>query len=394
MQYRLCNEPWGQEEQDAIERVIQRGYYTMGSEVSAFEKAFAEKMKVSYAVMCNSGSSANLLAIAALVYSGRLPRGSEVIVPAVSWSTTYFPLEQFGMKLVFVDIDADTLNMDPDALRQAITSQTKLVLLVNLLGNPNAFDQILPICKERDILVMEDNCESLGGVYNHKNLGTFGILGTYSSFYSHHICTMEGGMVVTNDRELFEYMLSIRAHGWTRNLPEDSVICEKNKEPFYESFRFIVPGFNLRPLELEGAIGIEQLKKLDRMVAIRRENAAYFCEQMKGFPQLRIQKEMGDSSWFGFAIILDGEWKGKRGQVIQELQRAEIEVRPIVAGNFTRSPAIRYLDYRIPAPLIQADDVHDHGFFVGNHSTYNFEQIDYLTEILAACFRRTTGGGC
>lgn len=224
MQFKLCDDPWGAEEIAAIQSVIDSGMYTMGTKVHQYEKKFTEKYGAKYAVMVSSGSAANLLAIAALVYSKRLPRGSEVIVPAVSWSTTYAPLEQYGMKLVFVDIDKDTLNISVDALKGAITEKTKMIFLVNLLGNANQFDEVFAICKDKDILVIEDNCESLGAKYRGKFLGTLGLLGTYSTFYSHHMCTMEGGVVVTDDTELYEYMLSVRAHGWTRNLPEGSSI--------------------------------------------------------------------------------------------------------------------------------------------------------------------------
>lgn len=382
MQFKLCDDPWGHEELSAIRSVMDSGMYTMGEKVHQYEIAFAEKFGAKYAVMVSSGSAANLLAVAALVYAKRLPRGSEVIVPAVSWSTTYAPLEQYGMKLVFVDIDRDTLNISVDALKQAITEHTKLILLVNLLGNPNQFDEIFALCAGRDILIMEDNCESLGAKYRGKMLGTLGLLGTYSTFYSHHMCTMEGGVVVTDDQELYEYMLSIRAHGWTRNLPADSSIYQKKDNPFYESFNFIVPGFNLRPLEMEGAIGLEQLKKIDGMIAQRRENAAYFREKMQEIPGIRLQREVEESSWFGFSIVLEGPLAGKRDALVQKLREAEIEVRPIVAGNFTRNKVVEFMDYSIPAPLINADDIHDNGFFVGNHSKNNFAEIDYFADVL------------
>ncbi len=382
MQFKLCDDPWGEEELNAIRRVMDSGMYTMGQNVRAYEEQFAHKFGTKHTVMVSSGSTANLLAIASLVYSRRLPRGAEVIVPAVSWSTTYAPLEQYGMKLVFVDIDKDTLNMDVQALRNAITEKTKMVFLVNLLGNPNYFDEVFEICQQKSIIVIEDNCESLGAEYKGKKLGTLGLIGTFSTFYSHHLCTMEGGVVVTDDQELYEYMLAIRAHGWTRNLPEDSSIYHKKDDPFYESFNFIVPGYNLRPLEMEGAIGLEQLKKMDRMIAQRRENARYFKEKMKQFPEIRLQKEVEASSWFGFSLVLEGRLKGKRSQIVEGLRHAQVETRPIVAGNFTRNKVIEYMDYSIPAPLVNADEIHDNGFFIGNHSKNNFAEIDYFTETM------------
>ena len=351
MEFKLCDNPWGNEEIAAIEKVIRSNMYTMGQEVRKYEEDFAKRFGTKYAIMVSSGSTANLLAIAALVYSHRLPRGSEVIVPAVSWSTTYAPLEQFGMKVVFVDIDKETLNIDLNSLRRNITNKTKMILLVNLLGNPNDFDVIRDMCKGKDIIIMEDNCESLGAKYNDKQAGTFGIVGTYSSFYSHHICTMEGGTVVTDDDQLYEYMLAVRAHGWTRNLPDNSTIYEKRSDPFYESFNFIIPGFNIRPLEMEGAIGQEQLKKMDGMIKQRRKNAEYFKNRMQKFEDIRIQKEIGESSWFGFALLLQGKLLGQRDKIVHALRENGIETRPIVAGNFTRNKVIEYMDYSIPFSL-------------------------------------------
>lgn len=382
MTYSLCDDPWGNEEIEAIHAVIKSGMYTMGSYVKEFETEFARKFGSKHAVMVSSGSAANLLTVATLVYSGRLERGSEVLVPAVSWSTTYFPLEQFGMKLVFVDIDKDTLNISIDSVRKAITGKTRMLFAVNLLGNPNCFDELTKICVENDIILLEDNCESLGASYKGKMLGTFGVMGTFSTFYSHHICTMEGGLVVTDDDEMYEYMLAIRAHGWTRNLPKNSTIYEKKEDHFYESYNFIVPGFNLRPLEMEGAIGLEQLKKVDVMIANRRSNADYFKEKMKEFPEIIVQKEVGTSSWFGFSMILTGALVGQRSRIVKALMEAKIEIRPIVAGNFVRNPVIRYLDYSVPEPLYNADYIHDNGFFIGNHSTNNTAEIDYFVSVL------------
>lgn len=388
MEFKLCDNPWDAEELKAIQRVIDSNMYTMGENVKEYERQFAQKFGTKYAVMVSSGSTANLLAIAALVYSKKLPKGSEVIVPAVSWSTTYAPLEQYGMKVVFADINRDTLNISVESLKKCITDKTKMVFLVNLLGNPNELDEIMEVCRSRNIIMIEDNCESLGAEYNGKQLGTFGLLGTYSFFYSHHICTMEGGMVVTEDKELYEYMLSIRAHGWTRNLPKDSEIYEKKDDSFYESFNFIVPGYNLRPLEMEGAIGLEQLKKMDQMISQRQKNAIYFKSKMNQIECIRTQKEVGHSSWFGFALILEKQLIGKRQDIIRELVSKDIEARPIVAGNFTRNKVIEYMDYRIPEPLVNADDIHFNGFFVGNHSKNNFAEIDYFVDVLQNAIKK------
>ena len=378
----MSNDTWDAAEINAAHKVIESRYFTMGANVKKYEKDFAEKFGAKYAVMSNSGSSANLLTMAALVYSGRLHRGDEVLVTAVSWSTTYFPISQMGLKLRFVDIDLGTLNVDTDALEAAITQETKAVMLVNLLGNPNDFDRIQKICDAHGLIMLEDNCESMGATYHGRCAGTFGLIGSFSTYFSHHLCTMEGGMNVTDDEELYHYMLSIRSHGWTRHLPDDSPIYKKLGDPFYESFNFIMPGFNVRPLEIEAATGIEQLKKLDLFIEQRRKNAEIFKKRIEKETSFLTQKETGKASWFGFAIILPEEMKGRRDAFTDALRTAEIEVRPIVAGNFARQKALQFLDYSISGELKNADYIHENGFFVGNHSIEMEENINLLIDVL------------
>ena len=383
MKYSLSNDTWDIQEIEAAHKVIDSRYFTVnGPHVKQYQEDFAKKFGSKYAVMSNSGSSANLLTMAALVYSGRLQRGDEVLVTAVSWSTTYFPICQMGLKIRLVDIDLGTLNVDPDALEAAITPATKAVMIVNLLGNPNEFDRIRKICDEHNLIMLEDNCESMGATYEGKEAGTFGLIGSFSTYFSHHLCTMEGGMNVTDDEELFHYMLSIRSHGWTRHLPDSSKIYKKLNDPFYESFNFIMPGFNVRPLEIEAAAGIEQLKKLDAFIEQRRVNAKLFKERIEKETDLMTQQETGKASWFGFAIILPEEKKGKRNAYIEALNAADIEVRPIVAGNFARQKALQFLDYSISGELKNADYIHENGFFVGNHSIEMSENINLLIDVL------------
>ena len=382
MRYSLSNDTWGAEELEAAHKVMDSRYFTMGLNVKQYERDFAEKFGAKYAVMSNSGSSANLLTMAALLYSGRLQKGDEVLVTAVSWSTTYFPISQMGFKIRFVDINLNTLNVDVDALEDAVTPETKAVMLVNLLGNPNEFDRIKKICDKYGLIMLEDNCESMGAVFDGRCAGTFGLIGAFSTYYSHHLCTMEGGMNVTDDEELYHYMLSIRSHGWTRHLPDHAAIYRKLNDPFYESFNFIMPGFNIRPLELEAAVGIEQLKKLDAFIEQRRENARLFKDRMESETSFLTQQEAGDASWFGFAIILPQEIKGSRDRFTEALMANEIEVRPIVAGNFVRQKALKYLDYSISGALNNADYIHDNGFFVGNHSIEMRDNINLLIDVL------------
>ena len=187
--YPLATSTWDDKELQAIQSVIDKDIYSMSDSVAQFEQDFSKFIDRKYCVMVSSGSTANLIATAALFYTKNpmLKRGDKVIVPAVSWSTTYFPLQQYGLKLKFVDIDLNTLNYDLDALESAITSDTKMIMVVNLLGNPNDFDVINSLIKDKDIFIFEDNCESMGAEYKGKQTGTFGVVGTFSTFFSHHM---------------------------------------------------------------------------------------------------------------------------------------------------------------------------------------------------------------
>ena len=378
--YPLASSTWGTEEIDAMQRVISSGKFTMGEKVREFEAEFAKTVGSKYSVMVNSGSSANLVLLTAGKYLSEplLNQDDEIIVPAVSWSTTYYPVNQIGCKLSFVDIELDSLNINPEKVISAITPKTKAILAVNLLGNASDLSELQKIADNFGLKLLEDNCESLAGTLNGKSLGTFGAGGTFSSFFSHHISTMEGGLIATDDEELFQVMKSIRAHGWTRDLPEDNLVFNKTGDSWEDLFRFVLPGYNLRPLELEAAIGLEQLLKLPSFISVRRSNAILFKEIMQEFSDIQIQKEFGESSWFGFSLILRGSLKGKRDEFVRHLNAQGIESRPIVAGNFTRNPVIKHLDH-VPIPdLPVADEIHFNGLFIGNHHYDLSEQLGHL----------------
>jgi CDP-4-dehydro-6-deoxyglucose reductase, E1 len=370
--FSLATSSWGQEEMDAMQRVIASGMLTMGAQVATFEADLARYVGSNHCVMVNSGSSANLLMVAALFFTKnselQLQRGDEVIVPAVSWSTTYYPLQQYGLKLKFVDIDVHTLNFDLEQLESAISDKTRLIMAVNLLGNPNDFGRIAQIIGDRNITIIEDNCESMGATYGERQAGTFGVMGSFSSFFSHHISTMEGGMIVTDDEELYQILLSLRAHGWTRNLPKINHVCsEKSDDPFEESFRFVLPGYNVRPLELSGALGIEQVKRLPSLIAERRKNGMLLQEKMGNHPDILIQQEIGRSSWFGFSLVIRPGSGATRQQLLAKLNALGFECRPVVAGNFTKNEVIRHMDCELHGEMRNADYIDKNALFIGNH---------------------------
>ena len=379
----LAISSWDEKEYIAMQEVIKSQKFSMGEKVKEFEFNFSKYLNCKHAVMVNSGSSANLLMIASLFYTKKpfLKKGDEVIVPAISWSTTYFPLHQYGLKIKFVDIDKDTLNLNIKKLKEALSSSTKLIMAVNLLGNPNNFDEIKNLIKDKEIQLIEDNCESLGSKYKDQFAGTIGLCGSFSTFFSHHISTMEGGVITTNNDEIYQIMTCLRAHGWTRNLPKNNLITgTKSDDNFEESFKFVLPGYNLRPLELSGAIGIEQIKKLNSFIDIRRKNASHFKSIMKDNPYFSIQSEVSKSSWFGFSLIVKQDSGIKRKDLITFLNEKSIDCRPIVSGSFVKQPVIKLLNVDLTEDLSNANYVHENGLFIGNHHIDIRSKLDLLKE--------------
>ncbi len=386
MPYELSSTSWGQEELDAMQRVLRSGRFTMGEQVRLLEDAFAARFGMKHAVMVNSGSSANLVGIATLFSRSSRPlqRGDEAIVPAISSATTFRPLQQYGLKLRFVDVELDTLNMDVSRLEAALTPRTRMVVAVSTLGNPAPLDRLRAFCDAHDLILFEDNCESLGASLNGRPTGTFGDINTFSTFYSHHISTMEGGLLVTNDTEIDHLARAIRNHGWARDLPPDSMLNQGQSldDPFFEAYRFVVPGYNVRPLELAGAVGLEQLKKLDAMLAIRRTNAAHFLELFRGDSRFIIQRENGSSSWFSFTMILNPAMNLDRTQLMDTLRKADVQFRMIMGGCFPQHAAVKLFDYDIFGDIANATIAHERGFFVGNHPRDITAELNHLRDVL------------
>lgn len=325
--------------------VVNSGRYTIGDKTREFEQAYADYCGTKYCVAVNSGSSANLLMVAAwtLRYGPGL-----VVVPAVGWATSYAPFQQYGWTLRFCDIDRQTLNYDMGGLHVAChtAERPQLILSINLLGNPNSYDEF------PDIPILEDNCEAMGASYHGRKTGSFGVMSSHSTYFSHHICTMEGGMVTTNDEYFYHMLLSLRSHGWTRHLPEVNALKAK-----VDKFYFILPGYNVRPTEMQCAIGLEQIKKLDKFVELRRDNAMRF--------PYKTQKEIGKSSWFGMLVT---------GQDIPKVIN-KYESRPVVTGNFLRQPVIGHYKTQIMGDMQNANYIHDNAVMIGN----SHERIEWST---------------
>ncbi len=373
--YPLASTTWDSEEVQAAVKLLENNQLTMGAQVKKFEEDFATYSGTKFAVMFSSGSAANLGMMAALRYVKDSPiqEGDEVLVPAVSWSTTYYPVNQVGLTLKFVDISLQTLNIDIELVENAIGPKTKAILAVNLLGNPADLIRLRELALKHNLTLLEDNCESLGAELSGEKAGTFGLAGTYSFFFSHHICTMEGGMVTTNSKEFAETLISLRAHGWTRGLEKENSVHNKSDNEWDDLFRFVLPGYNLRPIELSGAIGQVQLRKFPTFLDWRRKNAKVFVDLFAGRDDVIVQDENGSSSWFGFSFVLDGKLQGKRSAVLAHFAENGIETRPIVAGNFTINPVMKHLKHAPLATFENAARIHEDGFFIGNHHS-DFEK--------------------
>jgi CDP-6-deoxy-D-xylo-4-hexulose-3-dehydrase len=384
--YRLCEPTWDDLEITAAYEVLKSKKCTMGEKTKQFEKDFCDMFGCKYAVMSNSGSSANLLmlsTIKCLKEKYKIKDNDEIIVPAVSWATTYYPIFQNNFKIVLVDINKDTFNIDEDILEKSITDKTKAIFAVNILGNSCNFDSIKKICEKYNLILLEDNCESMYASYKGKMCGTIGKMGSFSSFFSHHICTVEGGITVTDDEEFYHYLLSLRAHGWTRDLPKINNVCNKSDDNTKELFNFIVPGYNLRPNDVFSAIGIEQLKKLPLFIKNRTDNYNYFILKVNDLNEkygsvIKIQKiEDGcKPSFFSFNFLLEGILKNEKNNYMKFLHSHNIESRPIVTGNFARNPVIKFMDCKIPYSLCNSDIIDQQGVFIGNHSFIIYDLID------------------
>lgn len=383
MNYSLVSDSWGKEEKLSIQKVIKSNIFTYhGKYVKEFEKKFAKYFGCKYCVMVNSGSSANLISVASLFFKKKnsLKKGDEVIVPTLSWSTTYYPLQQYGLKLKFIDIDINSLNMNVEDIIKACSKKTKLVVAVNILGNPMELAKLRNFCNRKKIYLMEDNCESMGAKINGKYSGTFGIVNTFSTFFSHHISTIEGGLVLTNNFEIYNLLLALRSHGWTRDLSESFYL--KNQQKKYENYCFAIPGYNVRTTNINAAIGIEQLKKLNKLVSIRRNNHKFFYKLFKDDQRFIIQKFKSEHSCFAFTMVIKPSFLHLKDKIFKAFKDNKIEFRLITGGSFFKHPVKKYFKYKKFNGSKNVDYIHDNGFFIGNHPKDLKKELTFLKNVL------------
>ena len=356
-------------------KVINSKNITMGSETKKIESYFSNNITNLNSLMVNSGSSANLLIFQCLINPmvKKLKPGDEVLVPAICWSTSLWPIIQSGLKVKFIDIDLSTFNISTKDLRKYITKKTKALMLVHALGNCANMDEIVKICKDKKIILIEDTCEALGSKYKNKLLGTFGEFSSYSFYFSHHITSGEGGMVCTKNKKYHEILKSLRSHGWSRDLSNQKKIINNNVN-IDKNWIFINSGFNLRPTDINAAIGIQQLKRLDKILKVRKYNFNSIKKKLlndKRYDnQFTILNECEgtDIAWFGIPIILKLNFKNYKKQVMKKLDKLGIVTRPIISGNFAKQPSIKLYKIRTHYKLKNADQIDKNSFFLGLHN--------------------------
>ncbi len=371
---------FGADEVNAAVDALVSTWVTMGARVKAFEEAFANWVGTRYAVMVNSGSSANLVALGALVHAGRLRLGDEVLVPAVAWSTSLFPVAQCGLVPVLVDIDPTTLCIDVEAAREALGPRTRGVVAVHLLGQPADVAAL----KELELVVLEDTCAAHGARIGTKRCGSLGNVGTFSFFFSHHITTIEGGILVTDDHEVAEAARALRAHGWIRELDGRQEAADTHPE-IDPRFLFTAAGWNLRPTEVAGAFGLRQLQRLDAWVERRRENHRSWSETVGGLPHLSVYPERPGTTHgaFAFPMLLGEDAPMDRAAFMAHLESRRIATRPISGSNLARQPAFgRVPGARVHGDLDVADGIHTRGLFIGNSHAFHEGHTSLLEHTL------------
>jgi CDP-6-deoxy-D-xylo-4-hexulose-3-dehydrase len=356
---------------------------TQSDNVHRFEAAFSEWQGCRYSVFVNSGSSANLLLVSALKELRGWSEGDEIIVPAVTWPTTVTPIIQSGLKPVFVDVNLEDLSFDYDRIEAKISPRTRAIFVVHLLGFPADVERIKQIAKEHDIVVIEDCCESHGAAQDGVKVGSLSLAGTFSFYWGHHITSIEGGIVTTDDEDLYKLLLLKRSHGLARELPSECHSEIKRQYPDIDfNFLFLTDGFNFRNTEFNAILGLSQLKKLDEYIIIRNHNYEKFLGICNRFPGDLLTLDVSGKSSFSLPFFFRDIEKKKGFQ--DHMYSLGIENRPIIGGNLLRQPFLS--DYYEEAEFKNSDFLHTNGFYIGNNQFVNDERIRYLAKIMKEFF--------
>ncbi len=368
--YPLVDNPYRKKDIKKAIGVLKSFKITSGIKTINFENSFKKKLKVNNALMVNSGSSANLLALQCLINpyrKKRLKKGDEILIPSLCWSTSLWPIIQSGLKPKFVDVEKHTLNIDLKDLKSKITKKTRGILIVHVLGNSTNMSELIRIKKKHNLYLIEDTCESLGTKFRNKYLGSFGEFSSFSFYSSHQISSGEGGMICCKNQEDFEILKALRAHGWSRGLKNEQKISRKNKH-LDKRFIFYNSGFNLRSTDIAASIGLSQFKDLDKFIKIRNLNRRKIINELnksKVKKKIDIIKENNGvkASWFGIPIVLSNKINKKL--FIKKIEKNGVETRPIISGNFLNQPSIKKYNLKTNSKMKNADYINDYGFFIG-----------------------------
>lgn len=349
---------------------------TKGKLTEQFEEEWSKWLGVKYSVFVNSGSSANLAMIYALKLSGRL-KNNKVVAPCVSWVTTISPIMQLGLDLILCDTDKDSLGLDPKCLEDICkTERPSCLILVHVLGIPNKMDEIREICNRYDVLIIEDSCESVGSLYKGKKTGTFGLMSSFSTYFGHHFSTIEGGLICTDDFEIYELLKSIRSHGWSRDLSSETQAKLKEKynvDDFRNLYTFYHPGFNLRSTDLQAFLGLSQLKTLDRKNETRYRNLLRYDQKIKNnYWKIKFSEF---NSNFAYPII-----HPKKDVIVRNLKEGNVECRPLICGSMSRQPF--YYEKYGEKIYSFSDIIHDYGLYLPNNPDMSMDEIDYISSIV------------
>lgn len=353
--------------------------FTQHDKVREFEAAYSKWMGCKYSVFCNSGSSANLLIIHACMERFGWQAGDEVIVPALTWPTTVTPVMQAGLKPVFVDANLNDLAVDYDQLASRITDKTRAIFLVHILGFPADVNRVKAIIGDRDIVLLEDTCETQGGIVDGARVGTFGLASSFSFYWGHHMTTVEGGMACTDDEELFKLLVLKRSHGLARELPERYHANLRSQHPDIDfAFLFLTDGFNFRNTEFAAVLGLSQLPKLDSFIAIRNHNYERFLAMCRRHERhLIIVDRPGISSFVLPFLMRDAS---RRRPLQQFVREHGIESRPLISGNLLCQPFLSR--YYVAGDFDNADFLHTNAFYIGNNQFVDNAKLDTLENLL------------
>jgi len=389
----------------AVESILEF-WLTLGHNGSSFEAGFSRYLGLEHTLVVNSGSSANLLAVSALC-SGEiddpLKPGDEVITTALTFPTTLAPIVQNSLAPVFVDVEKDTYNIDPEIVKEALSEKTRAIFFAHTLGNPADMDKLVDVARKNNLYLIEDTCDALDSRYDGKLLGTFGDVSTYSFYAAHHITMGEGGALATDNRKIYKAALSLRDWGracWCRTGESHPMGACKNRfgfefeglpKGFDHKYTYTNVGYNLKPLDVQCAIGLEQLKKLPLFTRRRKENFAEIYDAFKKYEEYFILPGAygkSDPSWFAIPVTVREKAGFSRNDFVEFLEKKNVETRMLFGGNILRHPGYKNIQKRIVGDLKNSDNILHNTFFLGVYPGLSAEMIKYVTRCVDDFFNR------